>query len=120
MRSMSSKDKTQKQFEHLKGLTNAAGRPLLDTGPEAHEEYKVAIRPDKSVSPAKFAPDPLRPGFFKAHPTTIKAMRKDIFVAGEEDLVDLEDWVVCQSCDEKLDRQFWFFCPYCESGVSFK
>lgn len=113
-----SKDKTQKQFEHLQGLTNAAGRPLLQTGPKAQEEYEVAIRPDKSVSPAMFAPDPLRPGFFKAHPTTIQAMRKDIFVAGEEGLEDLEDWVICSSCGKKLDRQFWVFCPYCESSFS--
>lgn len=113
-----SKDKTQKQFEHLQGLTNAAGRPLLQTEPEAQEEYEVAIRPDKSVSPAMFAPDPLRPGFFKAHPTTIKAMRKDLFVAGEEGLEDLEDWMTCDSCGKNLDRQFWIFCPYCESSFS--
>lgn len=111
-----SKNKKQTQYEHLKGLTNAAGRPLLDTSSQAEEEYDVAIRADKTVSPAMFAPDPLRPGFFKAHPTTIKAMRKDIFVAGDEGLEDLEEWVVCNSCKKELDKQFWIFCPYCESS----
>ena len=113
-----SRGKKQKQYEHLKGLTNAAGRPLLDTESQSQEEYDVAIRPDKTVSPAMFAPDPLRPGFFKAHPTTIRAMRKDIFVAGEEGLEDLEEWVTCKSCGKEIDKQFWLFCPFCESSYS--
>jgi hypothetical protein len=92
---------------------NAAGLPLFQARPD--QEVRVDIVPDKSVAIAKFLPHDHIPGHFKAHPTTIAAMRKDIFVAGDEEFKDLEKIVNCSGCQKKLDQQFWIFCPHCES-----
>lgn len=97
----------------IQSLTNAAGSPLVGYRPE---ERKVPIRPDKTVSLSKFLPDPLIPGGFKAHPQTIKAMRKDLFVLGEEGFEDLEVLIDCASCHHTVDAQFWLHCPYCEAA----
>lgn len=94
-------------------LKNAVDQPLLN---KEHQEFEVPIRPDKSVSPAKFLPDPFIPGGYKAHPTTIRAMRKDLFVAGLEGFEDVEQLYTCQSCHNELDLQFWVFCPFCEQS----
>lgn len=94
-------------------LKNAANRPLLS---REQEEFEIPIRPDTSVTPAKFLPDPLIPGGFKAHPITIRAMRKDLFIAGEEGVEDIELLYVCESCQKQLDLQFWLFCPFCEQS----
>lgn len=103
----------QKIYERLMALKNAVDQPLLN---KQHQEFQVPIRPDTSVSPAKFLPDPLIPGGFKAHPTTIRAMRKDLFVAGDEGFEDVEQLYTCQSCQAQLDLQFWLFCPFCEQS----
>lgn len=79
---------------------------------DSPQEYKIKIRPNKKVSPAKFLPDPLIPGGYIAHPDTIRAMRKDILIAGE-DLDENELIYECQGCHNQLDLQFWLFCPYC-------
>lgn len=93
--------------------TNAAGHAHFNK--QVSEEIKVNIRPDTAITPGKFKPDPLMPGHFKAHPTTIRAMRKDLFVGGEDDHIDLEKTYNCQSCHKELDIQFWLFCPFCEA-----
>lgn len=80
------------------------------------EEIKVQIRPNAQVEPAKFIPDPMIPGGYIAHPTTIRAIRKDIFLAGEE-FEELEKLYVCESCNREIDLQFWLFCPYCEAQI---
>jgi|SRR5690606_33797070 len=103
----------ENSLKKLKSATNAAGKSHFDiTGVE---EIKVQIRPDSTVRPAMFLPDPLIPGGYKAHPVTIRAMRKDIFAAGNELFEDLEDLITCESCQHEIDRQFWVFCPYCEA-----
>jgi hypothetical protein len=101
------------QWEKLKTYQNAGNLPLFET--DYHETHQVHIIPDKSVSPAAFVPDPIDPKKFRAHPTTIKAMRKDLFMGGE-DFVDLECLITCASCKRQLDLQFWHFCPYCEAS----
>lgn len=93
--------------------TNAVGGDFFIDDPT---EVKVQIRPDKAVSPGKFLNDPIIPGGFKAHPTTIRAMRKDIFVGTTEVFDDLEFLINCASCKTELDLQFWHFCPYCEAS----
>lgn len=103
----------QSQFEKLKTYSNACNTPLFNT--DYHEQYNVNILPDQTISPAKFIPDPLRPNVFRAHPITIRAMRKEIFMGGE-DFVDLECLRICDSCKHQLDLQFWHFCPYCEAS----
>lgn len=99
-------------YEKLMRATNAAGQQHFN---DQHEEIKVNINPDTSVSPGNFKPDLLHPGHYKAHPTTIRAMRKDIFVGGSDEFLDLEKTYICNSCHSQLDLQFWHFCPYCEA-----
>ena len=99
-------------YETLKLLENAAGVPHLNTG--GVEEKKVQILPDKSISRGNFKIHPFLENTYKAHPITIRAMRRDLFAAGMELFVDLEQLTQCQSCKSELDRQFWLFCPYCE------
>lgn len=103
----------ESQLKKLKTYGNAANLPLFET--DYHETHKVNIIPDKSVAPAMFIPDKLDPKKFRAHPTTIRAMRKDLFMGGE-DFVDLECLITCASCKTELDLQFWQFCPYCEAS----
>jgi hypothetical protein len=92
---------------------NAAGLPLYEQYP--CQEVRVQILPDKSVAAAKFLPHDSIPGSFKAHPTTIAAMRKDLFIGGTEEFSDLEKIVLCSGCQKEIDQQFWIFCPYCET-----
>ncbi len=101
------------QFEKLKSYKNAFNLPLYS---DHHETYSVNIKPDTSVAPAKFIPDPLLPNHFRAHPTTIRAMRKELFMGGD-DFIDLECLHICASCKHEIDLQFWHFCPYCEASI---
>jgi hypothetical protein len=98
------------KFEKLKTYTNAANSPLFET--ELEEKYKINILPDKNIRRGIFLPT-LNPKEYKAHPVTIRAMKKDIFVGGN-DFVDLECLVTCPSCKSEIDLQFWQFCPFCE------
>jgi hypothetical protein len=100
-------------YQSLMRNKNAAGLPLYQTHP--HQEVRVEILPDKSVAAAKFLPHDLNPGCYKAHPTTIAAMRKDLFIGGTEEFSDLEKLVTCSGCQKEIDQQFWIFCPYCET-----
>ncbi|MCR9203227.1 MAG: hypothetical protein NXH75_01530 [Halobacteriovoraceae bacterium] len=104
---------TEEFYRKLMQATNAVGAPHF--GKQEEERVRVNIRPDKSISPGMFKPDPLNLGHFKAHPTTIEAMRKDIFVGGSDEFVDLEQSYICEGCKRDLDVQFWLFCPYCEA-----
>lgn len=103
----------QNMYEQLQAATNAVGQAHFAL--DDQEDIKVQIRPNKDVALAKFKADPLIPGGYIAHPTTIRAMRKDIFVAGDSLFEDLELIYSCTNCNHKLDLQFWTFCPYCEA-----
>lgn len=103
------------KLEKLKKESWYGEKPYFNTG--AREDFSVSIRPDKKISLGNFKPDPLIPGGYLAHPTTIRAMKKDIFVAGEN-VNELMEPYTCESCKMDLDRQFWHFCPYCESSFS--
>ena len=105
-------------YQKLMSAEGVTGGRHFQATPE--KEFQVQINPDKSVSPAKFIPDPLLPGQYRAHPTTIRAMRKDLFVGGAEVFEDLEVRYLCYSCHKELDLQFWQFCPYCESSIKTK
>ncbi|MCK5884591.1 MAG: hypothetical protein KAG61_12945 [Bacteriovoracaceae bacterium] len=108
----------KKDFDPLKilditnNIQNAAGGAMFNT--HSCEEVKVNIRPNKDVALGKFKSDPLLPGCHIAHPITIEAMRKDLFVLGDE-FIDLELKYECIKCRKELDLQFWMFCPYCET-----
>lgn len=106
-------DNLDKLYNKLQSATNAGGRPMF--GAQAEQEVQVQIFPDKSVSPAKFVPNQTLPGTYRAHPTTIAAMRRDIFAgANNEPFIDLELKIECEGCGQELDVQFWKFCPFCE------
>ena len=80
------------------------------------EEMKIKIRPSNDVSPGNFKTDPLVPGGYIANPVTIRAMKKDIFLEGN-DIDQTQKIYYCDSCKKELDLQFWHFCPYCESSL---
>jgi hypothetical protein len=99
----------------LSKVLDATNRPLFGREPDKKE--KVEILPDKTVTPGKFLPHHLLPGAFKAHPQTIAAVRKDIFLGGEG-FEDLEEMIECSGCHESIDKQFWVFCPMCGAAFS--
>ncbi len=105
----------EKMYESLSKVLDATNRPLF--GKQAEAESEVKILPDKSISPGKFLPHPLVPGAYKAHPQTIAAVRKDIFMGGEG-FEDLEEMTQCKGCNKALDKQFWVFCPFCGAEFS--
>jgi lipopolysaccharide biosynthesis regulator YciM len=98
--------------EHIKQMENMVGKPAYDLG--TPEVTQVKIRPDESMKPAVFKADPLTPGGYIAHPLTIEAMKKDIFLAGD-DIDELVQPYECDNCKYQLDMQFWHFCPSCGS-----
>ena len=86
-----------------------AGLPAYDL--HAPVELKVQLRVDEKVGPAMFKPDPLIPGGYLANSLTLRAMRPDLFVLGD-DTDDLSVTFNC-TCGREFDLQFWKLCPYC-------
>lgn len=102
----------QKTLEKLKSLENIINSPLYDLAQE--QKVQVNIRVSKEVAPAMFKSDPLIPGGWIANELTFRAMKKDIFAHIE----DMQEEYFCESCTNKIDKQFWIFCPYC--GCQFR
>lgn len=101
---MSRDFESDKLFEKLQRETNIANQRMYGQTPEA--QINVQIYPDKSVAPAKFIPNASIPGTYRAHPTTIRAMRPEIFTGSNNDLfTDLEYNIRCESCSEIYDLQ---------------
>lgn len=100
-------------LDKISQLKNAADKRLLALS--ERQDISVSLRPNNSVSLGMFRPDPLLPGGYIAHSTTLRALKKDIFAVGDELFSDLEDPYQCEQCASALDRQFWHFCPYCEA-----
>lgn len=88
---------------------------LDDHDINGRQDYQLPLRVDESVRPAMFRPDPLIPGGYIANSLTLRAVRKDIFVAGAID--QLAEEVPCLGCHQRLDRLFWKLCPYCAREV---
>ena len=110
---MNDEDKrAQKILKQLESAKNAVNKPHFQT--QNIQETEVQIRADKSVSLGKFLPDPAMVGHYRAHPITIRAMKKNIFAAGNDLFFELEKPYQCK-CGQNLDMQFWHFCPYCEA-----
>jgi hypothetical protein len=74
------------------------------------EDSQVQLVPDKTVAPSKFIPIPNKLAFFRAHPDTIRALKKEIWVMN---LNEEPHYSPCPQCNQTLERQFWYFCPYC-------
>ena len=100
--------------KYLLSLRNSAKKPLLN---DSAQTSRVQLFPDIKITSGKFKKSNVQPNTYYAHPLTIRAVKKDLFMAGEG-FEDLEDLIECQSCKKPLDRQFWHFCPYCESGLA--
>ena len=98
-------------YQKILNATYEQQKKVFSPRPEQVE--KINLRADKSMTPALFKPDPLMPDSWLAHPSTIKAVRKEIFLGGN-DLSECEISYECQSCHHTLDVQFWNFCPFCE------
>lgn len=103
-------DEILKQLQQAKNIAN---QPHFDLN--RWETSEVQILPDTLVSPGMFKQDTKKQQVYYAHPTTIKALKKNIFVAGNEPFEDLEIIHICESCKTELDLQFWHFCPVCEA-----
>lgn len=100
-----------RDFEKAKSLKNQMGTPTIS--PHYNSEMKVHILPDVHVSLGMFYPTA---NGYLAHPTTIAALKKNIFVTGmDTDL--LEKNISCPHCQKELDLQFWHFCPFCEGEL---
>ena len=105
----------QDQYNTLLNERNAAGKSMYYMN--GREEVQVQIYPDKSVSPSKFIANKTLPGTYRAHPLTIKAMRKDLFAnMYSETFEELEYLYKCEGCKKTIDLQFWQFCPHCEKA----
>ena len=102
--------------DYLTKLENAATMPLLQM--DRPQDFKVNIHPDKEISPGMFKPSKIADAQYYAHPLTIEALKKNIFMAGQ-DFEDLEIPFQCQGCKSDLDVQFWHFCPYCGDKFPF-
>lgn len=105
----------QIQLNSLANERNAAGKSMYYM--DGTEEVQVQIYPDKSVTPSKFIANKTLPGTFRAHPMTIRAMRKDLFANMYSDTFEeLEYLYKCEGCTKVIDLQFWQFCPHCEKA----
>lgn len=109
----SESEKMQQIFNYIKNVRLEEEKQVFNTSPETAQ---VAIRPDKKISLGMFKPHPFLQETYLAHPTTIRAMKKNLFMAGN-DFEELEDLCTCTSCRQNIDRQFWHFCPYCETQL---
>lgn len=108
-----SKDK-DKFFNKLKAETWENQKPYYDLSNP--QEERIQIIPDKSVSPGMFRPDKEMPGKFFAHPTTVKAMKKDIFLTGDYfEVLGIATVITCSGCKREIEKEFWHFCPFCET-----
>jgi hypothetical protein len=98
-------------IEFIKKLESKVQQPLFDH--EKPENIKIKLRVDETISPGRFKADPIIPGGHVANSLTIRAMRTDLFVFGDE-FEDLEAIYTC-GCGQEIDVQFWKFCPFCAS-----
>lgn len=104
----------EKKLDKLKKESWYGEKPYYDLSSPQTEE--VQIIPDKKISPGMFKPDKDITNKYYAHPTTIKALKKNIFLAGEnwdQDVSNIQ--IECSGCKRKLDKDFWHFCPFCET-----
>lgn len=95
----------------IKAMENMVNEPYYDLSQQ--QKIQINIRIQNDVPPAMFKPDPKLDGGWIANELTYRAMKKDIFAQGE-DLEDLQEIYLC-NCNNKIDKQFWHFCPHCGS-----
>lgn len=98
------------QFERLKNVENSVGSRHFNTDKQTETDIKLIV--NEKISPAKFRAHAFLINTFEANSLTIRAVRKDLFAAGDELFIDLEVKKECH-CGKVIDLQFWKICPYC-------
>ena len=102
-------------LEKIELLKNMVGLPDYNT--DSYQESKIQILPDKSISLGKFKASKIQQGIYYTHPDTLKAMKKNIFLAANNN-DETQEITKCTSCKQTVDKQFWHVCPYCLSGFN--
>jgi hypothetical protein len=100
--------------EELKRIEATSDLSTFDIN--QYQDIKIEILPDKKLGPARFKQSLVESHIWYAHPFTIKAMKKNILACGD----DVDETVIeyqCFKCNVRLDAQFWYNCPYCESKI---
>lgn len=108
-------DALMRDLEKIKQFKNAVDTPLYN--PDQQEDFDINIEVDNSIKHGLFKPHPTKIRTWLASEQTFRAMKKNIFALDEE-MLDLANNILCESCKSTIDKQFWHFCPYC--GSSYK
>ena len=103
---------TLKNFDRAYKQLDAYGRKAYAL--DHKREETIQILPDESVSASNFKPHPEIAGAFLAHPLTIRAMKKDIFILGDD--IEFTD-IQCSSCSHHFEKQCWNLCPFCGADI---
>ncbi|MBF0361619.1 MAG: hypothetical protein HQK49_11440 [Oligoflexia bacterium] len=98
-------------YTELSNISHAEGYRVFDISNE--QKFDLSLFVDDKIAPGLFKPDPENPKKFHANSITIRALKKDILLAGE-DFDEFTHTYVCEKCKKELDLQFWHFCPFCE------
>ena len=107
-------EQLKKTLEKVSQYRNIIDEPLFNL--EKKQEVKIEIKVDNSIEHGLFKPSKVINGLWYASAQTYRAMKKDLFSFGES-IDEIAEPYQCHSCHTNLDKQFWFFCPYC--GESF-
>ena len=102
----------RKDLERFKSFKDVGNNPLI-TKPD--ESYKIQIKIDSKVPPAKFINDTEHSHIWYANDLTFRAMKKDIFTL-DTGIDDTALIIECTKCRKNIDKQFWLFCPFCEQS----
>lgn len=103
----------KKVLNIIENEVDLAGNKAYDISKQ--EKFNVTIIPDKNVKAAMFLP--ISENQYKAHPNTIQAMKKDIFVTSQT-YIDHEILIKCKSCSSEIDLQYWNACPFCLKDIN--
>ena len=103
----------RKTLNKIAQMKNAVGQTLFKQDQE--ESIELNIKIDNSLPHGRFFPSEIYPGQWRATQQTFKAMKKNIFALGD-DIDELKEEYICESCKTTLDKQFWNFCPFCGEG----
>ena len=105
-------DALMRDLEKVKQFENAVNKPLYAL--DHAQDVNVQILVDNKIEHGLFKPHPTLENTWLASEQTFRAMKKNIFALDEE-MLDLADNIICESCKKTVDKQFWSFCPYCGS-----
>lgn len=107
-------DKIERQLQKIRSETHFTGQNRFNT--HYCEEFKLHFIIDEKMAPARFLPDPTKKNTWVCSSQTYRALRKEIFSAGEEFFSELETRP-CENCSKLLDTDFWWHCPHCGKEI---